>query len=82
MTDRELIFERDQYPLQRVSYRQLQRVKISTDGQEMLVDYHNDAGGLMGMVLQLPKDAGECCGQWLARFGILVEESPVRLRVP
>src|SRR5262245_18625442 len=40
----------------------------------VIFDYANENGGLMGLALQVPKDQGKRCQEWLARFGVKVEE--------
>lgn len=42
----------------------------------LVFDYTNENGGLMGLALQVPKDQGKRCREWLARFGVTVEEPP------
>ncbi|MEW6209625.1 MAG: hypothetical protein AB1631_14755 [Acidobacteriota bacterium] len=39
-----------------------------------ILDYTNERGGLMGMVLQTEIKDGSKCREWLSRFGVQVEE--------
>jgi hypothetical protein len=41
------------------------------------VDFDNERGGRMAMVLQVPRGDGARCKQWLSRFGVRVEEPAV-----
>ncbi len=40
----------------------------------LVLDYLNERGGLMGLVLQVPEKQGVTCKDWLVRFGVVVEE--------
>lgn len=42
----------------------------------LVIDFVNERGGQMGMVLQLPQGDGLKCKEWLAQFGVTVEEPP------
>ena len=42
----------------------------------LVIDFVNERGGQMGMVLQLPAGDGQKCKDWLAQFGITAEEPP------
>ena len=48
----------------------LKKRKVDT----LALDFVNDRGGLMGLVLQVPENDGARCKQWLVRFGVTVEE--------
>jgi hypothetical protein len=39
-----------------------------------ILDYTNERGGLMGMVLQIETKDGSKCRDWLKQFGVRVEE--------
>jgi hypothetical protein len=41
----------------------------------LVVDFVNERGGRMGLVLQLPRGQGVACGGWLARHGVAVGPS-------
>jgi hypothetical protein len=47
---------------------------VKTKVDVVIFEYSNENGGLMGMVLQLPKNDGKRLQQWLSRFDIKVEE--------
>lgn len=40
----------------------------------LVVDFTNERGGRMGLVVQVPLGQGEACQRWLERFGVTVEE--------
>jgi hypothetical protein len=42
----------------------------------LIFEYENERGGLMAVLLQLPKGEGERSRVWLNRLGMLVEEPP------
>jgi hypothetical protein len=46
--------------------------KRKVDG--LAFEYENEQGGMMSMLLQVPKGDGEKCREWLARFGVRFEE--------
>jgi hypothetical protein len=48
----------------------LKKSKVDT----LVLDYLNERGGLMGIVIQIPQKQGASCKDWLARFQVVVEE--------
>ncbi len=40
----------------------------------LVFDYLNERGGEMGMIIQVPAGKGVACGDWLRRFGVVVEQ--------
>jgi|SRR5262245_16585303 len=40
----------------------------------LIIDYTNERGGLMGIVIQTETKDGSKCRDWLSRFGVHVEE--------
>lgn len=40
----------------------------------LIIDYVNKRGGKMGVVLQVQLKQGSTCKDWLARFGLAVQE--------
>lgn len=48
----------------------------------LVLDYANEAGGLMGLVIQVDKGHGAECREWLTKYGVTVEEPPPVLDLP
>lgn len=44
----------------------------------LVVDYRNERGGLMGMVVQMPLRQGNVCRDWFVQFEVPVEEPEAR----
>lgn len=42
----------------------------------LAVEFENEHGGTMSVVVQVPKEDGPRCKEWLRRFGVRVDEGP------